>query len=123
FQVTPEDLLVRVASVEVQGVDVEAVPLARSLDVPASVLVGAGSRYGHTALAVDPDGKVRGIQHLVRWVSPQGRAYLLPSLALAGALARASSRQLLWSDGRLAVVGGRSIPADRTGYALLRWDA
>jgi adenylate cyclase len=123
FQVTPEDLLVRVASVEVTGVDVEAVPLARSLDVPASVLVGARSRFGHTALAVDPDGKVRGIQHLVRWVSPQGRAYLLPSLALAGALARANSREVVWSDGKLLVVGGNGIPADRSGYALIRWDA
>jgi adenylate cyclase len=91
--------------------------------VPASVLVGPRSRYGHTALAVDPDGKVRGIQHLVRWVSPQGRVHVLPSLALAGALARAGSRQVVWSDGRLLAVGGKAIPADRTGYALLRWDA
>jgi len=123
FQVLPEDLLVQLAEVQVQGLDLEAVPVARSLDVPISVLLGRASRYGHTALAIDGDGKVRGIQHLVRWVSPRGRTHLLPSLALAGALARASSRQLLWSDGRLAVVGGRSIPADRTGYALLRWDA
>jgi adenylate cyclase len=123
FQVTPEDLLVRVASVEVQGLDLESVPLARSLDVPASVLVGAGSRYGHTALAVDSDGKVRGIQHLVRWVSPQGRAYLLPSQALAGALARANSREVMWSEGKLLVVRGKGIPADRSGYALIRWDA
>jgi len=122
-QVTPEDLLVRVAEVEVDGVDVDGLPLARSLDVPASVLVGPRSRYGHTALAVDPDGKVRGIQHLVRWVSPQGRAHVLPSLALAGALARAGSRQVVWSNGRLLVVGGKGIPADGTGYALLRWDA
>jgi adenylate cyclase len=122
-QVTPEDLLVRVAAVDVQGVEVEGLPLARSLDVPASVLVGARSRYGHTALAVDPDGKVRGIQHLVRWVSPQGRVHVLPSLALAGALARANSRQVVWSGGRLLVVGGKGVPADRTGYALLRWDA
>ena len=123
FQVTPEDLLVRVAAVEVKGVDVEGLPLVRSLDVPASVLVGARSRYGHTALAVDADGRVRGIQHLVRWVSPQGRVHVLPSLALAGALARANSRQVVWSGGRLSVVGGKSIPADPTCYALLRWDA
>jgi adenylate cyclase len=123
FQVTPEDLLVRLAAVQVQGIEVEALPLARSLDVPASVLLGVRSRYGHTALAVDPDGKVRGIQHLVRWVSPQGRVHVLPSLALAGALARANSRQVAWSDGRLLVTGGKGVPADRTGYALLRWDA
>lgn len=123
FQVRGEDLLVRLAEVEVQGVDLEALPLARSLDVPASVLIGAQSRYGHTALAVDADGKVRGIQHLVRWASPQGRVHVLPSLALAGALARANSRQVVWASGRLSVVGGRSIPADRTGYAILRWDA
>lgn len=123
FQVTPEDLLVRVASVQVQGLQIENLPLARSLDVPASVLVGSRSRYGHNALAVDPDGKVRGIQHLVRWVSPQGRVHVLPSLALAGALARANSRQVAWSDGQLVVVGGKSIPADSTGYALIRWDA
>ena len=123
FQVTPEDLLVRVAAVGVQGVDVEELPLARSLDVPASVLLGARSRYGHTALAVDPDGKVRGVQHLVRWVSPEGRVHVLPSLALAGALARANTRQVVRSGGRLLVAGGKGIPADRTGYALLRWDA
>jgi adenylate cyclase len=123
FQVTAEDLLVRLAEVEVQGIDFESVPLARSLDVPASVLIGPRSRYGHTALAVDPDGKVRGVQNLIRWVSSQGRVHLLPSLALAGALARANSRQLVWAGGRLAVVGGSSIPADRTGYAILRWDA
>jgi len=122
-QVTPEDLLVRVAGLRVSGVDFEALPLARSLDVPAAVLLGARSRYGHTALAVDPDGRVRGIQHLIRWVSPQGRVHVLPSLALAAAMARANSREVVWSDGRLAVVGGRSIPADRSGYALLRWDA
>ena len=123
FQVTPEDLLVRVAEVDVQGLDVDALPLARSLQVPAAVLVGAKSYYGHDALAVDPDGRVRGIQHLVRWVSPQGRVHVLPSLALAGALARANSRRVAWSAGRLVAVGGKSIPADRTGYALLRWDA
>ncbi len=123
FQVTPEDLLVRVAEVNVRGLDIDALPLARSLDVPTSVLVGPRSRYGHTALAVDPDGRVRGIQHLVRWVSPQGRVHVLPSLALAGALARANSRELIWAAGRLAIVGGSSIPADRTGYALIRWDA
>ena len=123
FQVTPEDLLVRSAEVKVLGLDVDALPLARSLDVPTSVLVGPRSRYGHTALAVDPDGKVRGIQHLVRWVSPEGRVHVLPSLSLAGALARANSRQLVWSADRLAIVGGSSIPADRTGYSLIRWDA
>src|SRR5262249_32614554 len=117
FQVTPEDLLVRAAEVDVQGVDVDSLPLGRSLDVPASVLIGSRSRYGHTALAVDPDGRVRGIQHLVRWVSPQGRGHALPSLA------RANSRAVLWSAGRLSVVGGKSIPADSTGYALIRWDA
>ena len=123
FQVTAEDLLVRLAEVEVQGVDLEGLPLGRSLDVPAAVLLGARSRYGHSALAVDPDGKVRGIQHLVRWVSSQGRVHVLPSLALAAAMAGASSRRVVWADGRLAVMGGSSIPADRTGYALLRWDA
>jgi adenylate cyclase len=123
FQISPEDLLVRLAEVQVRGIDLESLPMVRSLDVPASALLGRASRYGHTALATDPDGRVRGVQHLVRWVSPQGRTHVLPSLALAGALARASSRQLLWSDGRLAVVGGRSIPADRSGYAILRWDA
>ena len=121
FQVTPEDLLVRAAEVEVDGVDVDGLPLARSLDVPASVLVGPRSRYGHTALAVDPDGKVRGIQHLVRWVSPQGRVHVLPSLALAGALARAGTRQVVWSDGRLLAVGGKAIPRgpDRVRAAAL----
>jgi len=123
FQVTAEDLLVRLAEVEVTGVEVEHVPVVRSLDVPAAVLLGLRSRYGHTALAVDGDGRVRGIQHLVRWVSPQGRSHVLPSLALAGALARAGTRQVIWSDGRLEVVGGRSIPTDATGYGLLRWDA
>ncbi|HSP19835.1 MAG TPA: CHASE2 domain-containing protein, partial [Myxococcaceae bacterium] len=123
FQVTPEEFLVRVAEVNVRGLDLEELPLARSLDVPTSALLGPRSRYGHTALAVDPDGKVRGVQHLVRWVSPEGRVHVLPSLALAGALARANSRQLVWSADRLAIVGGSSIPADRTGYALIRWDA
>src|SRR5262249_56515513 len=117
------DLLVRLAEVEVRGVDGERIPVARSLDVPAAVLLGQRSRFGHTALAVDSDGKVRGIQHLVRWVSPQGRVHVLPSLALAGALARANGRQVVWSEGRLLVVGGKGVPADQTGYALLRWDA
>jgi adenylate cyclase len=123
FQVTAEDLLVRVAEVNVEGLDLDALPLARSLDVPASVLVGSRSRYGHTALAVDPDGRVRGIQHLIRWVSPQGRVHVLPSLALAGALARANSRKVVWSGGWLTIAGGNSIPADQSGYALIRWDA
>jgi adenylate cyclase len=61
-------------------------------------------------------------RHLVRWVSPVGRSRA-PLAFFAGALARAGSRQVIWSDGRLEVVGGRSIPADPTGYALLRWDA
>jgi adenylate cyclase len=121
-QVTAEDLLVRLAEVEVSGVEVDSVPMVRSLDVPAAVLLGLRSRYGHTALAVDADGRVRGIQHLVRWVSPQGRSHLLPSLSLAGALARAGSRQVLWSDGRLQVQGGRSIPPMPRATPS-RWDA
>ena len=123
FQVTPEDLLVRVAEVEVDGVDVDALPLARSLDVPASVLVGPRSRYGHTALAVDSDGKVRGIQHLVRWVSPQGRVQgaAVPRAGRGAGTGRQPGGGV--ERGRLLVVRGKAIPADRTGYALLRWDA
>src|SRR5262249_52400508 len=69
------------------------------------------------------DGKVRGIQHLVRWVSPQGRVHVLPSLALAGALARADSRQGAWGNGRPVGGGGEGIPSGSTGDALIPWGA
>ena len=103
--------------------DPNTIPLVRSLDVPAAVLLGLRSRYGHTALALDSDGRVRGIQHLVRWVSPQGRCHVLPAFPRRWRWRGRGAGRSSGPTAGLEVVGGRSIPADPTGYALLRWDA
>lgn len=124
WEVTPSDLLVSLAEVEVQGLDAGRLPAARSLEPPPVALLAAGSRFGHTALAADADGTVRGIYHLVRYVSPKGRVHVLPSVPLAAALAELGApRRLSYSGGRLELAPGRSIPLEADGYAPLRFDA
>ncbi|HMK73319.1 MAG TPA: adenylate/guanylate cyclase domain-containing protein, partial [Myxococcaceae bacterium] len=124
WEVTSSDLLVSLAEVEVQGLDPGRLPVVRSLEPPPVALLAAGSRFGHTAFATDADGVVRGIYHLVRYVSPRGRVHLLPSLPLAAALGELGApRRLTYAGGRLELAPGRSVPLEADGYAALRFDA
>ncbi|MGO9065647.1 MAG: CHASE2 domain-containing protein [Myxococcaceae bacterium] len=124
WEVTATDLLVSLAEVEVPGLDPQRLPVVRSLEAPPVALLGPGVHFGHTALASDADGKVRGIYHLVRYLSPRGRVKLLPSLPLAAALgALGAPRRLRYADGRLELAPGHSVPLQPDGYAPLRFDA
>jgi adenylate cyclase len=87
-------------------------------------LLAPGVSFGHTALATDADGKVRGIYHLVRYLSPRGRVKVLPSLPLAAALgALGAPRRLTYAGGRLVLASGHSVPLEPDGYSPLRFDA
>ncbi len=124
WEVTATDLLVALAEVEVPGLDPQRLPLVRSLQAPPVALLGQGVRFGHTALASDADGKVRGVYHLVRYLSPRGRVKLLPSLPLAAALgALGAPRRLRYAGGRLELAPGHSVPLAPDGYAAVRLDA
>jgi adenylate cyclase len=124
WEVTPTDLLVSLSEVEVQGLDTRRLPAVRSLLTPPVALLAPGVAFGHTALATDADGKVRGIYHLVRYISPRGRVKVLPSLPLAAALgALGAPRRLSYAGGRLLLAVGRSVPLEPDGYSPLRFDA
>jgi adenylate cyclase len=124
WEVTPADLLVSLAEVEVVGLDPSRLPIVRSLEPPPVALLAPGLRLGHTALATDPDGTVRGIYHLVRYVSPRGRVSLLPSLPLAAALGvLGAPRRLSYEQGRLLLSPGHGVPLEPDGYGPLRFDA
>ena len=124
WEVTPADLLVSLAEVEVQGLDAGRLPVARSLEPPPVALLTASIRFGHTALAADADGTVRGIYHLIRYVSPRGRVHLLPSLPLAAALGELGApRRLTFANGRLELAPGHSVPLEPDGLSPLRFDA
>ena len=124
WEVTATDLLVSVAEVEVQGLDTRRLPVVRSLEPPPVALLAPGVAFGHSALATDTDGKVRGVYHLVRYLSPRGQAHVLPSLPLAAALgALGAPRRLAYADGRLQLSAGHAVPLEPDGYAPLRFDA
>ncbi len=121
FQVGPNELFVELAEIEVEGLSAAQVPPVRFLDPPIASLVGERSLYGAVTLSPDPDGQVRGIQHLVSYRDPRdGRLHLLPSMPLAAALAEAKVRRAKYEGGVLHV-GKLAIPMDETGYSLIRW--
>jgi adenylate cyclase len=123
-ELTATDLLVWLAEVEVPGLDTRRLPLVRSLEPPPVALLAPGVSFGHSALATDADGKVRGIYHLVRYLSPRGRVHVLPSLPLAAALgALGAPRQLGYAGGRLTLAAGHTVPLEPDGYSPLRFDA
>ena len=122
-RVTPVDLLVSMTEVQVEGLDVQRLPEARQLQHPVAPLLGERSGYGAVTRVADPDGRVRGIPHLVRYVPRQGESHVLPSLPLAAAMQLAGTRSLRYAKGRLHVGERFSIPMDATGYSLVRWDA
>lgn len=123
FQVQPLDLLLSQAEVQVQGLEPATLPRARSLDHPVPALLGTQSLYGSSVAPPDSDGRVRGIAHLTSYVTPDGRAHLLPSAPLAAAMRLAGTRELRYANGRLYVGSRFSVPMDENGYSLLRWDA
>lgn len=117
-----EDVLSLLASVQVTGVDVERLPRVRSLQGPVAPLLGAPLSFGLSELPVDPDGRVRSVHHLVRYAPADGPARVLPSFALAGALALAGTRQVRVEGGVLRA-GELAIPVGPAGDALLAFDA
>ncbi len=123
FQVTPVDLLLGQAEVEVEGLDPSALPRARSLVHPVPALLGTQSLYGAGDVEPDFDGRVRGIPHLTSYTTPDGKTHLLPSTALSAAMRMANTRQLKYEGGRLHIGDRFSVPMDEGGFTLLQWDA
>jgi len=123
FQVTPLDLLLSQAEIEVEGLDPAGLPRARSLSYPVPTLLGEQSQFGAGEPEADFDGVVRGVSHLTSYVTPDGRTHVLPSTALAAALRLAGTRRLRYSSGLLQFGGQYAIPLDESGFSLLRWDA
>lgn len=123
YQVTPTDLLVSLAEVNVGGIDPSALTQTTSLQHPISALLSDEVLYGTVTASPDPDGIVRGIPHLVSYRDRAGRQHILPSLPLRAAMKMAGTDELSWKQGRLFIGERFSIPMDRSGYTLVRWDA
>ncbi len=122
-QISPQQLGVSLAEVTVEGLELERLPRAGNLTFPAVEAMATGNLYGSVTLPLDEDGRLRGVPQLIR-VEPSGdRPRVLPSLALAAAMKLAGSRELRYQSGRLWVGRSYSIPMDRSGYSLLRWNA
>ena len=122
-EVSPVDLLVGLAGVEVEGLDPSRVPRARSVEHPFAPLIGGRSGFGSGALLPDPDGVVRGVPHLFNHAPREGQVKLLPSAVLEAAMQLAGTRKLRHAGGRLFVGDRWSIPVDEGGHGLLRWEA
>jgi adenylate cyclase len=122
-EISPVELLVSQAAVEVEGLDPTRVPRARSLEVPFAPLIGTRSGFGGVALPPDPDGDVRGVQHLVNYAPREGQVRLLPSAVLEAAMRLAGKREVRYRSGRLFVGDRYSIPVDGGGFGLVRWEA
>ncbi|MEN9797157.1 MAG: hypothetical protein RL653_853, partial [Pseudomonadota bacterium] len=119
---TPEDLLAGLASVEVKGVLAPSLPRARSLQGPVSPLLGPPVRFGSAEVVPDVDGSVRALPHLARFESADGRSRVVPSLAVATAMALTGASGITLENGQLHV-GPYALPASPTGEALLVFDA
>ncbi len=120
---TPEDLLAGLSSVEVKGLlSSAALPRARSLQGPVSPLLGGPVRFGSAEIVADADGSVRALPHLARFEPADGRSRIVPSLAVATALALTGAKEISVENGWLRV-GPYALPASPTGEALLVFDA
>jgi len=122
-RVTPLDLFVSLAEVEVEGLDPSQLLQVRTLRHPVVPLLGSQSLQGAVTGFPDADGVVRGMLHLVSYEPHEGEHHLLPSLPLAAAMKLAGTRKLRYADGRLHVGEAYSFPMDETGYSLTRWEA
>lgn len=122
-QVSPVDLLVARSEIQVEGIEVDKLPQARSLNHPTPALLTEKALYGALTLEPDADGGVRGVPHLIRYESLDGRVHVLPSAPLAAAMRLAGTRKVKYQDGRLWVGDKYSVPVDASGYALVRWDS
>lgn len=133
YQVTPTDLFVALAEVQVRGIDPDRLPRVRTLSPPVAPLLGDRLGYGAVTLAPDDDGEVRGLYQLVAYTSEDGVVHVLPSAPLASAIALARTEgakgpdakaaELRWSNGLLHVGSRFTVPMDETGFSLIRWDA
>lgn len=123
YQVTAVDLLVSLSEVTVDGLDVSALPRIRSVEHPLPLFLGERERFGDRSVSPDEDGVVRGVPQLVSYVDAEGRAHVLPSLALAAAMQLQGTRRLTYAHGRLEVGDKLSVPMDPSGYSLIQWDA
>jgi class 3 adenylate cyclase/CHASE2 domain-containing sensor protein len=104
----------------------DGLPEATQVEPPVPEVSVASARVGHLSLAVDPDGTIRRVPHLLRH---RGRVY--PSLSLAVAMVSlgvdrkgvrrtADSIDLIAPDGKVT-----RIPVDERGQMLVnfRWTA
>ncbi|KFE64747.1 CHASE2 domain-containing protein [Hyalangium minutum] len=122
-RITPLDLFVSLAEVEVEGLDPSLLLKVRTLRHPVVQLLGSQSLLGSVTAFPDADGVVRGMLHLVNYEPREGEHHILPSQPLAAAMKLAGTRKLRYADGRLSVGDAYSFPMDETGYSLTRWEA
>ncbi len=119
-----EDLLVALAEVQVEGLDPEKLTEVRYLAHPVAPLLASKSVYGSVNAPPDPDGVVRALPHLVRYVAKDGRTHVLPSAPLAAALQLSKKgKSLRYAAGRLSLNDELSIPLSEDGFGLIHWDA
>jgi adenylate cyclase len=122
YQVDAEALAVRLAEVQVPGVDPERLAQVRWLVPPVAPLLAPAQALGFRELSPDRDGVVRGTQLLRAYVSPRGDRHVLPSIALAAAQRAVKSKGLRYEKGRLWLTPDRGIPMAPDGYSLITWN-
>lgn len=122
-RITPLELFVSLAEVQVEGIEPSQLLQVRTLRHPVVQLLGSQSLLGSVTGFPDADGVVRGMLHLVNYEPHEGEHHLLPSQPLAAAMKLAGTRKLRYADGRLHVGDTYSFPMDETGYSLTRWEA
>ena len=122
-EVDAGELLLRLAAVEVEGLDPSRLLQVRTLEPPLVPLLSPAVGLGLTPLVPDLDGRVRAVAHLVAARDAEGRLHVLPSLALASVMAREKTRSLRWIDGELLVGERLRVPLDASGFTYLHWNA
>lgn len=120
WEVNREWLARHLSSVKVDGLDVDALPHASSLDVPVPPLLTTKAGLGAMSLVPDADRVLRGMPLFVSATRRDGGKTVLPSVALEAAMRLSGATKLELSNGRLEV-GKFSVPVDAQGFLSLRF--
>lgn len=120
WEVDREWLARRLSDVKVDGLDVDALPHASSLDVPVPPLLTTKAGLGAMSLVPDADRVLRGMPLFVSATRRDGGKTVLASAALQAAMKLSGGAKPAVVNGRLEV-GQFSVPVDAQGFLSLRF--
>jgi adenylate cyclase len=123
YEVGAQWLVARLAAVTVAGLDVEGLPLARTLEAPVPELLLAAAHPSTASASADVDGKVRGVRLLTRTKGTDKSWLVLPSVPLEALMQAEGTRALRYEGGRLRIGARLAIPMQADGFLHLRFGA